>query len=32
MMNDECRENIIKEFIGLRAKIYSIQISNIKEC
>jgi len=29
MMKDECSGNIIKEFIGFRAKMYSIQISNI---
>jgi len=28
-MKDECKGNIIKEFIGLRAKMYSIQISNM---
>jgi len=29
MMKDECRGNIIKKCIGLRAKMYSIQISNM---
>ena len=31
MTKDECNENIVREFIALRAKIYSVKIDRVRK-